>query len=104
MRRSHPRFADGALAANLAIVDVVRDIAVAHEVRPGQVALAWLLAKGTDVIPIPGTKREAYIDENAAAAFVELSTDDLTRLDAVTVVGDRTPDLSWTNRGTPPVA
>jgi aryl-alcohol dehydrogenase-like predicted oxidoreductase len=103
MRRSHPRFADGALAANLAIVDVVRDIAVAHEVRPGQVALAWLLAKGTDVIPIPGTKREAYIDENAAAAFVELSTDDLTRLDAVTVVGDRTPDLSWTNRSTPPV-
>ena len=101
MRRSHPRFADGALDANLGIVDVVRDIAGAHDVKPGQVALAWLLAKGSDVVPIPGTKREAYIDENAAAAFVELSADDLARLDAVTVVGDRTPDLSWTNRSTP---
>jgi len=102
MRRSHPRFADGALDVNLAIVDVVREIASAHEVKPGQIALAWLLAKGSDVVPIPGTKREAYIDENAAAAYVELSADDVARLDAITVVGDRTPDLSWTNRSTPP--
>ena len=102
MRRSHPRFAEGALDANLAIVDVVRGIAAAHEARPGQVALAWLLAKGADVVPIPGTKREAYIDENAAAALVDLTADDLAGLDAVTVVGDRTVDLSWTNRSTPP--
>ncbi|MFN8027816.1 MAG: aldo/keto reductase [Acidimicrobiia bacterium] len=101
MRRSHPRFADGALDANLGIVDVVREIAEAHECRPGQVALAWLLAKGPDVVPIPGTKREAYIDENAGAAFVQLDDDEITRLDAVTVVGDRTVDMSWTNRSTP---
>jgi aryl-alcohol dehydrogenase-like predicted oxidoreductase len=104
MRRNHPRFADGALDANLAIVDVVRAIADERECRPGQVALAWLLAKGPDVVPIPGTKREAYIDENAGAADVHLTADDITRLDAVTVVGDRTTDLSWTNRSTPPVA
>jgi aryl-alcohol dehydrogenase-like predicted oxidoreductase len=104
MRRSHPRFADGALDANLPIVDVVKAIADTHECRPGQVALAWLLAKGPDVVPIPGTKRESYLDENAGAAFVQLTDDELTRLDAVTVVGDRTPDLSWTNRSTPPAS
>jgi len=101
MRRSHPRFADGALDANLSIVDVVREIAGSRRCRPGQVALAWLLAKGPDVVPIPGTKREAHIDENAGAAFVQLDDADVARLDAVAVVGDRTQDLSWTNRSTP---
>jgi aryl-alcohol dehydrogenase-like predicted oxidoreductase len=103
-RRNHPRFVDGALEANLGIVDVVREIAVSHDATPGQVALAWLLAKGPDVVPIPGTKRTAYVDENAGAASVRLTADDVARLDTVTVVGDRTLDMGATNRSTPPLA
>jgi aryl-alcohol dehydrogenase-like predicted oxidoreductase len=104
-RRSHPRFVDGALDQNLGIVDVVREIATAHGVTPGQVALAWLLAKGPDVVPIPGTKHLAYVEENAAATTLTITEADRQRLDAVTVTmtvtGDRTHDLSWTNRSTP---
>jgi aryl-alcohol dehydrogenase-like predicted oxidoreductase len=104
MRRTHPRFRDGALDANLAAVDVVREVAGSHGVTPGQVALAWLLAKGPDVVPIPGTKRIAYLEENVAAADVELSADDLARLDAVSAVGERWIDPTWINRSTPPLA
>ena len=64
----------------------------------------WMIAIRWHCGDSPGTKREAYIDENAGAADVHLSDDDIARLDAVTVVGDRTADLSWTNRSTPPVA
>jgi aryl-alcohol dehydrogenase-like predicted oxidoreductase len=102
MRRTHPRFRDGALAANLTSVDVVREVAAAHGVAAGQVALAWLLAKGPDVVPIPGTKRIAYLEENAGAADVELTADDLARLDGVTAVGERWVDPTWINRTTPP--
>ena len=102
MRRTHPRFRDGALDANLGAVDVVRDVAARLDVTPGQVALAWLLAKGPDVVPIPGTKRISYLEENLGAADVELSTDDITRLDDVTAVGDRWSDPTWVNRTTPP--
>ena len=72
MRRTHPRFRDGAFDANLAAVDVVRDVAAGHGATPGQVALAWLLAKGDDVVPIPGTKRISYLDENLGAVNVDL--------------------------------
>ena len=102
MRRTHPRFRDGALAANLTSVDVVREVAAAHGVAAGQVALAWLLAKGPDVVPIPGTKRISYLEENAGAADVELTADDLARLDGVTAVGERWVDPTWINRTTPP--
>ena len=101
MRRSHPRFRDGALEANLDAVDVVREIAGGHGVTPGQVALAWLLAQGPDVVPIPGTKRIAYLEENLGAADVELSADDLARLDAVTAVGERWVDRAWVYRNPP---
>jgi aryl-alcohol dehydrogenase-like predicted oxidoreductase len=101
MRRVHPRFRDGAFDANLGAVDVVRDVATAHGCTPGQVALAWLLAQGPDVVPIPGTKRTAYLEENVGAAAVELSPDDLARLDALTVVGERTADPTWIYRSTP---
>jgi aryl-alcohol dehydrogenase-like predicted oxidoreductase len=104
MRRGHPRFRGDAFDANLTSVDVVREIAAAHGVRPGQVALAWLLAQGPDVVPIPGTKRIAYLEENLGAVAVELSDDDLARLDAVTVVGERSLDPEWINRSTPPLA
>ena len=102
MRRNHPRFRDGALDANLAAVEVVGEVAAAHGVTAGQVALAWLLANGPDVVPIPGTKRIAYLEENVGAADVELSAEDLTRLDDVTAVGERWVDPTWINRTTPP--
>jgi aryl-alcohol dehydrogenase-like predicted oxidoreductase len=82
----------------------VRDIADAHGVKPGQVALAWVMANGTDVVPIPGTKRIAYLDENVGAAAVELSDDDIARLDALPVVGERSVDKTWINRSTRPLA
>jgi len=103
MRRSNPRFGDEAFDANLTSVDVVRELAAAHGARPGQVALAWLLAKGPDVVPIPGTKRIVYLEENLGAVDVHLTSDDIARLDAVTVVGERTPDPTWINRSTPPL-
>jgi aryl-alcohol dehydrogenase-like predicted oxidoreductase len=103
MRRTHPRFRDGALEANLDAVDAVRQIATANGATPGQVALAWLLARGPDVVPIPGTKRVAHLEENLGAVDVELSSDDLARLDSITAVGERWLDPDWVYRGTPPL-
>ena len=102
-RRTQPRFQGDNLGRNLEAVAVVRDVAAAHGVTPGQVALAWLLAQGDDVVPIPGTKRRRYLEENLGALDVGLSPDDLARLGAVRVAGDRTPDAGWVNRDTPPV-
>ena len=104
MRRHHPRFKGDALDANLSTVDDVRQIADAHDATPGQIALAWLLAKGPHVVPIPGTKRIPYIEENLAATEVELSAADLARLDSITATGERTADPTWINRSTPPLA
>jgi aryl-alcohol dehydrogenase-like predicted oxidoreductase len=104
MRRGYPRFQQEAFEANLESVQTVRAIATAHGATPGQVALAWLLAKGPDVVPIPGTKRISYLEENAAAANLDLSSADIARLDAVTVVGERTADPSWIFRSTPPLS
>jgi aryl-alcohol dehydrogenase-like predicted oxidoreductase len=80
---------------------VVREIAAAHGASPGQVTLAWLLAHGPDVVPIPGTKRVRYLEENVGALGVALSADDLARLDALRPEGDRYPDMSWVDRDTP---
>jgi aryl-alcohol dehydrogenase-like predicted oxidoreductase len=95
-RRRNPRFAEEALAANLAIVDAVREIAEAKGVTPGQVALAWVLAQGEDVVPIPGTKRVRYLEENVAAAAVALTPAERQQLDSAlpAPVGDRYPDMS----------
>ena len=80
----------------------VEEIAAEKGVTPGQLALAWVLAQGDDVVPIPGTKRRAYLEENAAAADVELTDDDLRRLDEAfppgAAAGDRYPDMSTVNR------
>ena len=93
-----PRFQGAALEVNLALVDKVTGIAAEKGCTPGQLALAWVLAQGEDVAPIPGTKRVRYLEENAAAASISLSEDDLERLtDAVprdAVAGDRYGDLS----------
>ncbi len=101
-RRHHPRFADGALDANRLLVDEVRDIAGSHGATPGQVALAWVLAQGDDLIPIPGTKRVPYLEENAAAADVVLTADDLDRLGLLSarITGPRAADPGWINRTT----
>ena len=78
------------MAANQALVEAVREIAERRGATPGQVALAWALAQGEGVIPIPGTKRVAYLEENAAAADLDLTQDDLADLDALpAAVGDR---------------
>lgn len=103
MRRNYPRFKDDAFDANLGSVETVRAIAAGHGATAGQVALAWLLAKGPDVVPIPGTKRIPYLEENLGAVDVVLTADDIARLDALPVVGDRTADLTWINRTTPPL-
>ena len=103
LRRGQPRFGDAVFDANLASVQAVRQIAAAKGATAGQIALAWLLVKGQDVVPIPGTKRISYLQENLAAATVELSADDVARLDAVSAVGDRAVDPSWVNRSTPPL-
>ncbi len=100
-RRTQPRFTDEALAENESALAVVRGVAERHGVTPGQIALAWVLSRGDDVIPIPGTKRVAYVEQNAAAADVALSADDLAALEAISVRAPRSPDESWINRSTP---
>ena len=98
-RRFQPRFQGDNLQANVAIVEVVQEIAAEHEATPAQIALAWVHAQGEDVVAIPGTKRRAYLEENAGALSIALSDEDLRRLDAVgTAHGDRYADMSPVNR------
>ncbi|WP_134739546.1 aldo/keto reductase [Nocardioides sp. 503] len=93
-----PRFQGEALETNLALVARVQELAAAQGCTPGQLALAWVLAQGEDVVPIPGTKRVRYLEENVAAADVELSPEDLAALEAAVprgaVAGDRYGDMS----------
>ncbi len=81
-RRKGPRFTGENLDANLKLAAKVKQIADDKGVTPAQLAIAWVLAQGEDLVPIPGTKRRAYLEENAGAADVELSDDDLARIDA----------------------
>ncbi|HTQ09004.1 MAG TPA: aldo/keto reductase [Fimbriimonadaceae bacterium] len=93
-RRMNPRFQSDSLAKNLAIVDQVREVASRHEATPAQIALAWVLAQGDSVIPIPGTKHEKYLEENAGAAEIMLSKRDLDDLGGIAPPeGDRYPQL-----------
>ena len=80
-RRNDPRFRGENFVANMGAADAVRTIATAKEARPGQIALAWLLPKGDDIAPIPGTKRRTYLEQNVAAAGIALGTDDMATLD-----------------------
>jgi aryl-alcohol dehydrogenase-like predicted oxidoreductase len=86
-RRHSPRFEGDNFRKNLALVARVEELARRRRCSPAQLALAWLLTRGDDVVPIPGTKRRAYLDENAAALRVELSPDDLARIDEVAPKG-----------------
>jgi aryl-alcohol dehydrogenase-like predicted oxidoreductase len=83
MRATNPRFAADAIDENFAIVERVRAVADRYGAAPGQIALAWLLAQYDLMIPIPGTRRAERLEENAAAASVELSADDLAELDGL---------------------
>jgi aryl-alcohol dehydrogenase-like predicted oxidoreductase len=82
-RRNNPRFARDAMDANLALVERVRAVAERHGATPAQIALAWVLAQGDHVVPIPGTKRLERLEENVAAADVALTAEDLAELDAL---------------------
>ena len=81
-RRDHPRFQGENLEANLALVEPVRRVSQAKGCTPAQVAIAWLLAKGDDIVPIPGTRRVDHLEANAAAAEIALSADEVAQLDA----------------------
>jgi aryl-alcohol dehydrogenase-like predicted oxidoreductase len=100
--RKQPRFQGDNFYRNLELVDKVRQVASDKDVQPGQVALAWVLAQGDDIVPIPGTKHLKYLKENIAAANLELSDAELRFLDSAiprgSTSGDRYPDMSTVNR------
>jgi len=97
-RSRHPRFQGDNFRSNRGILERLEGIAAAKGVTPAQLALAWVLHQGPDVVPIPGTKRVGYLEENVAAVDVELTADDLRRLDSAAPVGltagDRYADMS----------
>ena len=86
-RQGHPRFQDDNLTRNLELLGRLEEIARGKGVTPAQLALAWVLHRGTDVVPIPGTKKRRYVEENVAAAAIELSDDELARLDEALPLG-----------------
>ena len=86
-RHNDPRYQGENYDANVQAAQVVRDIAAALHAKPGQVALAWLLHKGNDIVPIPGTKRRAYLEENIAAASIALDDAQMTALDQALAPG-----------------
>ena len=101
-RRHSPRFQGANFAKNLAIVEQVKTIAQEKGVTSSQLAIAWLLTQGEDIVPIPGTKRRQYLEENALATDIELTSADLERIEAVApqgfAAGDHYPDMSTVNR------
>jgi aryl-alcohol dehydrogenase-like predicted oxidoreductase len=98
-RRHSPRFEGDNLQRNIAIVEKVDLVALEVGAKPGQVALAWLLAQGNDIAPIPGTKRVSYLEENVAADGLVLTRDQLFALDDIgEAIGDRYADMSPLNR------
>jgi len=90
-RRTNPRFSEANAEKNQHLVDVVKQIAARRNATPAQIALAWVLAQGNDVVPIPGTKRVAYLEDNVGALDVTLTDDDRRDLDALggSVAGER---------------
>ena len=101
-RRRMPRFRENYFAENLALAEAVRQLALEKGVLPAQLALAWVLAQGDDIVPIPGTKHVSYLEEDLGALEVRLTSEDLHRLDQAcprgAAVGDRYPDMSTVNR------
>jgi aryl-alcohol dehydrogenase-like predicted oxidoreductase len=101
-RRDNPRFKGDNFYTKMKLVEKVKELADEKNVKPGQLALAWVLAQGQDIVPIPGTKHIEYLKENIAAASIELSDEDLKRLsDAIphgAAAGDRYANMSTVNR------
>ncbi|OKH26409.1 aldo/keto reductase [Chroogloeocystis siderophila] len=101
-RRNLPRFQGENFNKNLQLVERVKEIAAEKGVTPGQLALAWLLAQGNDIVPIPGTKRQKYLEENVAAVDITLTSPELQRIAEVApkgvAAGDRYADMSSVNR------
>jgi aryl-alcohol dehydrogenase-like predicted oxidoreductase len=101
-RRNNPRFHGENARHNAALVETVVAVAAEKGVTPAQVALAWVLSRGDDVVPIPGTKRRTYLEQNIAAAGIELSRNELERLDQAfprgAAAGERYPDMSSIDR------
>jgi aryl-alcohol dehydrogenase-like predicted oxidoreductase len=101
-RRKSPRFQGENFDKNLQLVEQVKVIATEKGVTPSQLALAWLLAQGEDIVPIPGTKRRTYLEENVAAVDIILTPEELNRLETVApkgiAAGERYPDMSTVNR------
>lgn len=101
-RRNMPRFKGENFRKNLDLVAQVEEVAKERGVKASQVAIAWLLQRGGDIVPIPGTKRRKYLEENAAAASIKLSEEELKRIDAAFPVGitagNRYADMSTVNR------
>ncbi|MEJ7657854.1 MAG: aldo/keto reductase [Thermoleophilaceae bacterium] len=101
-RRHSPRLQGENFERNLELVDRISEIAEEKGVTPGQLALAWVLHRGEDIVPIPGTKRRSYLEENVAASEIELSPDELERIDEAApsgaASGDRYPDMSTVDR------
>jgi aryl-alcohol dehydrogenase-like predicted oxidoreductase len=100
-RRGHPRFEGENFARNLAVVEQVRQLAADKGVTPSQLAIAWVLAQGDDVVPIPGTKRRSYLEDNAGAVDVRLTPEDLAAIEEVAprgvVAGDRYGPVQMAN-------
>jgi aryl-alcohol dehydrogenase-like predicted oxidoreductase len=101
-RRKSPRFQGDNFRKNLELVDRVKKIAAEKRVTPAQLGLAWLLAQGPDIVPIPGTKQRRYVEENVGATAVRLTADDLRRLNEAAprgaTSGQRYPDMNTVNR------
>lgn len=101
-RRNSPRFQGENFYKNLQLVEQVKAIATEKGVTSSQLALLWLLAQGEDIVPIPGTKRRTYLEENIAATEITLTEQELNRLEAVApkdvAAGERYPDMSTVNR------
>jgi aryl-alcohol dehydrogenase-like predicted oxidoreductase len=101
-RRQNPRFQGENFHKNLELVERVEELAAEKGVTPGQLALAWVLAQGEDIVPIPGTTRVEHLEENVAALEIELTGDDLATIEAVfprgAAAGDRYGDMSTVNR------
>ena len=100
-RRRSPRFQGENFERNLELVDRVGEIAEEKGVSSSQLALAWVLHRGEDIVPIPGTKRRPYLEENVGALDVTLSPEDLTRLEGLDPAGDRHFDMGFVERDTP---
>jgi aryl-alcohol dehydrogenase-like predicted oxidoreductase len=100
-RRNHPRFSGENFSRNLDLVARVQEISTEKGCTPGQLALAWVMSRGDDVVPIPGTKRRTYLEENAGAGDVELTDDDLALIEEAfprdAAQGDRYADMSTIN-------